>query len=107
MTNSSTIRQEILKQISLIPDEQLSYILEFIQKMTLGTKQTNDNIINDPLADFIGTLEHDNLADNDDEDIENELLDISATALQNYITGKDKGISDRELKRQLLGEDFA
>ncbi|MBD2134655.1 MAG: hypothetical protein VKL60_09385 [Sphaerospermopsis sp.] len=85
MTNSSTIRQEILKQISLIPDEQLSYVLEFIQKMNIADQQTHDN----------------------DEDVDDELLDMSASALQDYLTGKDKGISSQELKRQLLGEDFA
>ncbi len=84
MTNSSTIRQEILKQISLIPDEQLSYVLEFIQKMNVTDQQTNEN----------------------DEDVDDELLDMSASALQDYLTGKDKGISSQELKRQLLGEDF-
>ncbi|TAF05898.1 MAG: hypothetical protein EAZ77_13300 [Nostocales cyanobacterium] len=85
MTNSTTIRQEILKQISLIPDEQLTYVLEFIQKMNVADQQTNDN----------------------DEDVDDELLDMSASALQDYLTGKDKGISSQELKRQLLGEDFA
>jgi hypothetical protein len=85
MTNSTTIRQEILKQISLIPDEQLSYVLEFIQKMNIADQQTHDN----------------------DEDIDDELLDMSTSALQDYLTGKDKGISSQELKRQLLGEDFA
>ncbi|QYX33863.1 hypothetical protein [Sphaerospermopsis torques-reginae] len=85
MTNSSTIRQEILKQISLIPDEQLSYVLEFIQKMNVADQQTNDN----------------------DEDVDDELLDMSASALQDYLTGKDKGISSHELKRQLLGDNFA
>ncbi|MBD2147595.1 hypothetical protein [Sphaerospermopsis sp. FACHB-1194] len=85
MTNSSTIRQEILKQISLIPDEQLSYVLEFLQKMNIADQQTHDN----------------------DEDVDDELLDMSASALQDYLTGKDKGISSQELKRQLLGEDFA
>jgi hypothetical protein len=84
MTNSSTIRQEILKQISLIPDEQLSYVLEFIQKMNVTDQQTNEN----------------------DEDVDDELLDMSASALQDYLTGKDKGISSQELKRQLLGENF-
>ncbi|GCL37858.1 hypothetical protein SR1949_29700 [Sphaerospermopsis reniformis] len=85
MTNSSTIRQEILKQISFIPDEQLSYVLEFLQKMNIADQQTHDN----------------------DEDVDDELLDMSASALQDYLTGKDKGISSQELKRQLLGEDFA
>jgi hypothetical protein len=85
MTNSSTIRQEILKQISLIPDEQLSYVLEFLQKMNIADQQTHDN----------------------DEDVDDEFLDMSASALQDYLTGKDKGISSQELKRQLLGEDFA
>jgi hypothetical protein len=64
MTNSTTIRQEILKQISLIPDEQLTYVLELIRQMTVGTKPTNENIVNDPLADFIGAVEHGNLAQN-------------------------------------------
>jgi hypothetical protein len=63
MTNSSTIRQEILKQISLIPDEQLSYVLEFIQKMNVADQQINDN----------------------DEDVDDELLDMSASALQDYL----------------------
>ena len=84
MTNSTTIRQELLKQISLIPDEKLSYVLEFIQKMNVTDQQTNEN----------------------DEDVDDELLDMSASALQDYFTGKDKGISCQELKRQLLGENF-
>jgi hypothetical protein len=85
MTNFSTIRQEIVKQISLIPDEKLTYLLEFIQKMTVADHQINDN----------------------DEDIDDKLLDMSASALQDYLTGKDKGISSQELKRQLLGDNFA
>jgi hypothetical protein len=85
MTNFSTIRQEIVKQISLIPDEKLTYLLEFIQKMTVADHPINDN----------------------DEDIDDKLLDMSASALQDYLTGKDKGISSQELKRQLLGDNFA
>ena len=85
MTNFSTIRQEIVKQISLIPDEKLTYLLEFIQKMTVADHPINDN----------------------DEDIADKLLDMSASALQDYLTGKDKGISSQELKRQLLGDNFA
>ncbi|TAE59505.1 MAG: hypothetical protein EAZ87_09425 [Nostocales cyanobacterium] len=85
MTNSHTLRQEILKQISLIPDEKLTYLLQFIQKMTVADYQINDN----------------------DEDIDDELLDVSASALQDYLTGKDKGVSSQELKRQLLGDNFA
>ena len=85
MTNFSTICQEIVKQISLIPDEKLTYLLEFIQKMTVADHPINDN----------------------DEDIDDKLLDMSASALQDYLTGKDKGISSQELKRQLLGDNFA
>ncbi|NET03017.1 MAG: hypothetical protein F6K61_21215 [Sphaerospermopsis sp. SIO1G1] len=81
MNNYTSIRQEILKQISLIPDEKLAYVLEFIQKITV--------------------------VDIDDEDIDHELLETSASAWEDYLIGKDKGISSQELKRQLLGEDFA
>jgi hypothetical protein len=70
MTNSSIIRQEILKQISLIPDEQLSYLLELIHQMTVSnSRQANDNILNDPLANFIGAVDHGNLAQNNEQDL--------------------------------------
>ena len=43
---------------------------------------------------------------NDDEDIPIELLEESASAWQDYISGKDRGISSQELKRKLLGDNF-
>lgn len=42
-----------------------------------------------------------------DADINSELLDESASAWQDYLSGKDKGISSQELKRLLLGDKFA
>ncbi|NET72442.1 MAG: hypothetical protein F6K62_16360 [Sphaerospermopsis sp. SIO1G2] len=83
MNNSISMRQEILKQISLIPDEKLADVLELIQKITVVDQEI------------------------DDEDIDHELLETSASAWEDYLIGKDKGISSQELKRQLLGEDFA
>jgi hypothetical protein len=49
----------------------------------------------------------DHQINDNDEDIDDKLLDMSASALQDYLTGKDKGISSQELKRQLLGDNFA
>ena len=42
-----------------------------------------------------------------DDDIESELLDLSATAWQDYVAGKDQGISSQELKRKLLEDNCA
>lgn len=42
-----------------------------------------------------------------DDDIESELLDLSATAWQDYVSGKDQGISSQELKRKLLEDNCA
>lgn len=47
-----------------------------------------------------------NDAMNDEEDIPSELLEESASGWQDYISGKDPGISSQELKRKLLGDNF-
>ncbi|HLP90327.1 MAG TPA: hypothetical protein VK184_17295 [Nostocaceae cyanobacterium] len=43
----------------------------------------------------------------DDEDVDSDLLDVSAAAWEDYLAGRDPGISSSELKRQLLGDHFA
>lgn len=43
----------------------------------------------------------------DDETIPIEEIIQSQTAWDDYISGKDQGISSQELKRKLLGDNFA
>ncbi|MGK7930284.1 MAG: hypothetical protein AB4041_02465 [Microcystaceae cyanobacterium] len=43
----------------------------------------------------------------DDETIPIEEIIQSQTAWDDYLSGKDKGISSQDLKRKLLGDNFA
>ncbi|GBF82745.1 hypothetical protein [Aphanothece sacrum] len=43
----------------------------------------------------------------DDETIPIEDIMQSQTAWEDYISGKDQGITSQDLKRKLLGENFA
>lgn len=45
--------------------------------------------------------------DGDDETIPIEEIIQSQTAWDDYLSGKDKGISSQDLKRKLLGDNFA
>ncbi len=59
------------------------------------------------LLEELKGLVNESLEVDDDEYISSEELKQSESAWKDYISGKDKGISSQELKRQLLGEDFA
>lgn len=59
------------------------------------------------LLEELKNLINESVEIDDDEDISREELQQSQTAWEDYISGKDIGISSKELKRQLLGEDFA
>jgi hypothetical protein len=58
------------------------------------------------LLEELKTLVNESL-DDDDEYVSSEELQQSESAWEDYISGKDKGISFQELKRQFLGKDFA
>ena len=59
------------------------------------------------LLEELKNLINESVEIDDDEDISREELQQSQTAWEDYISGKDKGISSQDLKHQLLGEDFA
>jgi hypothetical protein len=72
--------------------EVLSEIQKFSLTEQLSLLKDLEQLVNDAI---------------EDDDINSELLDESASAWQDYLSGKDKGISSQELKRQLLGDNFA
>ena len=68
MTAFTNIRQEVLQEINKLPDNQLNQVLQFIHKITISSV-TDENILNDPLADFIGGVENGNLAQGMDQEL--------------------------------------
>jgi hypothetical protein len=61
---STELRQELLKKIDHLSDQQLNQVLQFVNQVN----QTQTNTVIDPLADFIGQVDHGNLAKNIDQD---------------------------------------
>lgn len=68
MTTFVNVRERVLQEVNKLPDEKLSYLLQFIQKIQDYSESNNDPII-DPLADFIGGVEHGRLAQNIEQDL--------------------------------------
>ena len=70
MTSFANLRQEVLQEINKLPDNQLIQVLQFIHKIAISSPTTTDeDILNDPLADFIGGVEHGNLAQDSDREL--------------------------------------
>ena len=55
------------------------------------------------LLEELKTLVNQSIEINDDEEISIEELEQSKIAWEDYVLGKDKGISSKDLKRKLLG----
>lgn len=70
MSTIANLRQLVLEEINQIPDEQLSQVLQFIHVL-ISTSQLkkDEDLINDPLAEFIGAVEHGSLAQNIDQEL--------------------------------------
>ena len=62
---TTEIRQEILQKINSLAEPQLDQILQFINQVDQLTPKS----IIDPLADFIGKVEHGSLAQNIDREL--------------------------------------
>lgn len=62
---TTEIRQEILKKISHLSEPQLKQVLQFINQVN----QPSENTMTDPLADFIGQVDHGTLAQNCDQEL--------------------------------------
>lgn len=70
MTTFTNIRQQVLQEINKLPDQQLNQVLQFLNKITITSSTiSNENILNDPLADFIGGVENGTLAQNCDQEL--------------------------------------
>jgi hypothetical protein len=70
MSTIANLRQVVLEEINQIPDEQLSQVLQFLHVLTSNSQTKKDeNLINDPLAEFIGGVEHGSLAQNIDQEL--------------------------------------
>jgi hypothetical protein len=68
MSTIANLRQVVLEEINQIPDEQLSQVLQFLHVLISNSQLKKDeNLINDPLAEFIGAVEHGSLAQNIDQ----------------------------------------
>lgn len=61
----SELRQTIHQEIDRLPEQALDQILQLIQQVS----QTPTKSAIDPLADFIGQVDHGNLAKNIDQDL--------------------------------------
>ncbi len=68
MTTFVNVREQVLQEVNKLPDEKLSYLLQFIQKIQDYSPSNHDAII-DPLADFIGGVEQGSLAQNIEQDL--------------------------------------
>ena len=62
--NTIKLRQTINQEIDQLSEEKLNQVLQFIQQVA----QTPIQSITDPLADFIGQVDHGSLAKNIDQD---------------------------------------
>jgi hypothetical protein len=62
---TTEIRQEILKKIHHLSEQQLNQVLQFINQVN----QPSENTMTDPLADFIGKVDHGTLAQNCDREL--------------------------------------
>ena len=62
--NPIELRQTINQEIDQLSEEKLNQVLQFIQQVG----QTPIKSTTDPLADFIGQVDHGNLAKNIDQD---------------------------------------
>jgi hypothetical protein len=70
MNTFINIREQVLQEINKLPDQQLNKVLQFLHKISLNSTVIRDeNILNDPLADFIGSVENGNLAKNCDQEL--------------------------------------
>jgi hypothetical protein len=61
---STELRQELLKKIDHLSDQQLNQVLQFVNQVN----QTATKSAIDPLADFIGQVDHGNLAQDINQD---------------------------------------
>ncbi|WP_009545520.1 hypothetical protein [Crocosphaera subtropica] len=86
------VRQQIQSYIEQLSEEKLIVAADFLAYLV----EKEDNEATKKLLNV-----------DDDEYISSEELQQSESAWKDYISGKDKGISSQELKRQLLGENFA
>jgi hypothetical protein len=66
-----TTKQALLKAIEQLPEQQLIEVLQYVQHLSppqKSTLPTKPNQVVDPLAEFIGAVDHGSLAaDLDDE----------------------------------------
>ena len=70
MSTIANLRQVVLEEINQIPDEQLSQVLQFLHVLISNSQLKKDeDFINDPLAEFIGGVEHGSLAQNIDQEL--------------------------------------
>ncbi|WP_413174856.1 hypothetical protein [Anabaena azotica] len=70
MSTLPNLRQVVLEEINQIPDEQLSQVLQFLHVLISNSQTKKDeDLINDPLAEFIGAVEHGSLAQNIDQEL--------------------------------------
>jgi hypothetical protein len=70
MTTFTNIRQQVLQEINKLPDQQLNQVLQFLNNIKItSTIRNNENILNDPLADFIGGVENGTLAQGCDQEL--------------------------------------
>ncbi|WP_107669909.1 hypothetical protein [Cyanothece sp. BG0011] len=97
------VRQQIQSYIEQLSEEKLIVVADFLAYLV----EKEDNEATKKLLNIVG-FENDLKEEvDDDEYISSEELQQSESAWKDYISGKDKGINSQELKRQLLGEDFA
>ncbi len=97
------VRQQIQSYIEQLSDEKLVVAADFLAYLV----EREDNEATEKLLKIVGFKNDLREEVDDDEYISSEELKQSESAWEDYISGKDKGISSQELKRQLLGEDFA
>ena len=81
--NINELRQTIHQEIDHLPEQALDQILQLIQQV--GNNETKSAI--NPLANFIGQVDHGNLAKN----IDSELIDASEIKMQEIMNLADIG----------------
>ncbi len=83
--NISELRQTIHQEIDRLPEQALDQIFQIIQQMS----QTSTKSAIDPLADFIGQVDHGNLAKN----IDDALIHTPEIKIQEIMALADLGSS--------------
>lgn len=69
MDNIINLREQVLTEINQLPQDKLNLVLNFVNTLKSTDNNKTEGEIIDPLANFIGAVNHGNLTDNIEESL--------------------------------------